>query len=153
MLNLYIGISPVLVTGLIMSVDKFDNKIFLSLGLSIIAFLILLAVIISKKISAEHKVFEKIGSDNVRILQYFRLFEKGVYLPYRSILNEEAKNMGKGKGYRLSQYLVWFITISLVVIIVILMIPKIESRGKEMELRFKSNNVKLEFNMKLTTKK
>ena len=142
-----------MVTGLIMSVDKFDNKSFVSLGLSVIAFLILLAVIISKKISAEHKVFEKIGSDNVRILQYFRLFERGVYLPYQSILSEEAKNMGKGKGYKLSQYLVWFITISLVVVIVILTISKIESKGKEMEIRFKSNNVRLEFNMKLSTKK
>ena len=127
-LNLHAGLSPILVAGFITGLDKLNelgDKTLFTVGIAIILYLIALAIVTHVKIHSLHKVYEKIGNDNVKILEYFGAFEKGAYLPEDSIMSEEAKNMGKGIGYIFSLVIVWTVTILLVVVVLVIILSKL----------------------------
>ena len=111
LLNLFIVLHPVIVGAMLGVGDLVDDKtISFALALSMAAFLTVLTILLTVKIRAEHRIYEEIGQQVVRIWWYFGLFDKGAYLEDEAILEEKAKGYGRGKGYLRTLYILWAIT-------------------------------------------
>ncbi|KYK35825.1 MAG: hypothetical protein AYK18_12720 [Theionarchaea archaeon DG-70] len=112
LLNIFMILNPIIVTA-ILGINELvsDKRIFLCLTLLMAAFLILITMLLTSIIKAEHKAYEVIGKQVIKIWEYFKLFEKGAYIDNDAILEDEARDYGTGKGYLRTLYILWVITI------------------------------------------
>ena len=112
LLNMFIILDPIIITAILGIKELVSDKcIFLGLTFSMAIFLTVLTILITSKIKAEHRIYEKIGQQVVKIWEYFKLFEKGAYIGDDIILDEEAKSYGKGRGHLKTLHILWGITI------------------------------------------
>lgn len=103
---------PVLVTAVV-GINELvqDKRIFSTLAVAMAVLLTTLTVLMAKKIKGEHKIYKYIGGKIVKIWEYFKLFDHGVYISDDSILGPESKGYGKGPGYLKTLYILWAMTI------------------------------------------
>ncbi len=100
LLNVFILINSAVISVTFGSYGLIVNKYtFLGATFSVMIFVTILTFVFCLKIQREHKIYENVGQQIVRTWEYFDLFKKGVYLKDASILNEDAKNYGKGRNY------------------------------------------------------
>jgi hypothetical protein len=112
LLNMFIILYPAIITAVFGIKRLLENEgIFLELTISMAAFLTVLAISLTVKIKAEHKIYEDIGHYVVKIWEYFCLFEKGAYIQNDTILDKKARKYGKGKGYLKTIYILWAMTL------------------------------------------
>ncbi len=125
LLNVFILINSAVISVTFGSYGLIVNKYaFLGATLSVLIFVTILTFVIYLKVQREHKIYEKVGQQIVRIWEYFDLFKKGVYLKDASILNEDAKNYGKGRNYLGTISIFVVITIMTDIILMIFIIMK-----------------------------
>lgn len=118
-LKMFIVITPVIITAIIGINEYITNKTtFFAMTFTMAIFLIFLTKIIDEKIKHEHKSYEAIGQDIVRIWEYFKLFEEGSYLLDKPILSEGAKRKGKGLGYKKTLHVLWTLTYTISILLV-----------------------------------
>ena len=112
-----------IITAAIAGVNRFIKDQRLSQILTVILILLLLTATyyVTKKITSEHLVYERIGETVIKVWRFFRLFDKGVYLKDDAILDERAKNFGKGQGYRETERILWVMTLIIIVFSLILL--------------------------------
>jgi hypothetical protein len=117
---MFIILNPIIITA-IRGINELvsDKWIFLSLTFSMATFLTVLTILIISKIKAEHEIYEKIRQQVVKIWEYFKLFEKGVYIEDDIILDKEAKSYGKGKGHLKTLHILGGMTIMTDAILVV----------------------------------
>ncbi len=116
LLKMFIIINPVIITAII-GINQYipDKSTYFVLVCSMVSFLAVLTIFITIKIYYEHKTYEGVGQDVVRIWEYFELFEKGSYLTCNQILTDKAKEYGKGGGYIKTLFILWSMTITIVI--------------------------------------
>ena len=120
LLNIFIIILPVIITGSI-AINEFitDNIAYLVLVVSMSIFLIILALLIWVKVNAEHKTYVAIAEDMKNVWKYFELNKKGAYLAGDMILTKDWEEIGKGSGYKKTLYILWAITISISIVLIL----------------------------------
>ena len=131
LLNMVIILNPIIVTA-ILGINEIvsDEKIFLVLTFSMAIFLTVLTILLTLKIKAEHKTYEVIGQQVVKIWKYFKLFEKGAYIDDDKILDKESENYGKGRGYLRTLCILWAMTIMTDTILIVIGIIKYVAQTK-----------------------
>lgn len=112
LLNLFMVLYPI-IAGAVLGISELvhDKTLFLVLALSMTAFLTVLTIFLTAKVKAEHRVYEALGQQVVKIWQYFGLFEKGAYIEGEVILEEKARGYGKGKGHLRTLNILWAMTV------------------------------------------
>ncbi len=112
LLQMFIIIDLAIITA-VSSINELvsDKEMLLLLTYSIVTFLTTITLLFTWKIIAGHKVYEQIGQQVVRVWKHFGLFKKGAYITGDTILNKEAENYGKGKGYLRTLVMLWLMTI------------------------------------------
>jgi len=128
LLNLFMILNAAIIS-VVIGVDEFvtDNVKFIGVTFSMVAFLTFITILVHNKIKAEHEIYEKLGQQVVKIWEYFELFKKGAYIDNDMILDEEARNYGKGKGYLRTLHILWGMTIITDTILIIFGIIKLAS--------------------------
>jgi hypothetical protein len=111
LLNMYMVLYPVVATILLAIYGLVDKTTYLGIISAMMIILTILTFFIDRKIRAEHKTYEAIGQQIVRIWTYFDLFTRGTYLPNEAILSEDARRFGTGDGYKKTLNIFWAITI------------------------------------------
>ena len=120
LLKMFIILNPIIITA-ILGINELvsDKGTFLGLTLSMAIFLAVLTKLISSKVKAEHKIYENIGQQVVKIWEYFKLFDSGAYIINDSILDNNARSYGKGRGHFKTLHILWAMTIMTDTILVI----------------------------------
>lgn len=117
LLNMLIIINPVIITAVIGLNEYIDDKVtYFVLVLAMSSFLLILTVYVDKKVKHEHSTYEAVGQDVVRIWEYFGLFKSSLY--HKPILTEEAKEYGKGFGYKKTLHIIWAMTITTFILLI-----------------------------------
>ena len=125
LLRMFIILNPVIITA-VLGINNLvgDRRTFIWIAFSMAAFLTVLTMLITLKIVAEHKIYEKIGGYVVNTWEYFDLFKDGAYIAGKTILDEDAKSYGKGSGYKKTIYILWAMMIMADVILAIFAVIK-----------------------------
>jgi len=93
------------------------------------SFLIIVAsLFVSDRIRHEHIAYAELGAQVQKIWTYFGFFKPGAYIKGDTILsarlNDPGKGYGQGRGYKKTIALIWFISISLILILLALAVIK-----------------------------
>ena len=112
LLQAFMVVVPVTIAAVVGLNDVVTNEaLYIVMTGSLALLLTAFTIVITMKINAEHKIYEEIGAQNVRIWEYFELFDKGVYLEDKSILDEGARRYGTGQGHKKTINILWVVTI------------------------------------------
>jgi len=120
LLNMYLVVYPVIATVLLAIYELVKDKTtYLSITISLSIILTIFTILIHLKILREHKTYEKIGQQVVKIWKYFDLFQIGAYIPGEQIMDSTALTFGRGPGYKYTLGIFWTITIITDLILII----------------------------------
>ena len=120
LLRMFIILNPVIITAVLGIYNLVgDRRTFIGIACSMAFFLTALTLLITRKIVAEHKIYEKIGGYVVNTWEYFGLFKEGAYIAGKTILDEDARRYGTGSGYRKTIHILWAMMIMADVILAI----------------------------------
>ncbi len=103
-----------------------DQKAYFWLSIGATAFLVIITVLITIKICAEHKTYRNVGQSVKKVWRYFKLQEVGAYLENDRMIAEDVVNLdpdkgyGTGKGYILTLLIVWAMALAMMALTIIL---------------------------------
>ena len=102
-------------------------RLLLSIGATVFIFLI--SGHTTRIVFANHRIHASVGQAIQKIWDYFALLEQGAYVENDTIvpkaLVEPKKGYGEGPGYKRMLWMIWTITVAVIVPILILgMVPK-----------------------------
>jgi hypothetical protein len=75
----------------------------------IVLFILSLAAAVSWKIKSEHEVYKAVGATVVRLWEYFEMFKPDAYAG-APMLPEQAREYGKGPGYKKTIAVLWLLS-------------------------------------------
>ena len=100
--------------------------IVLSIGASL--FILPATLFVTNRITVEHKAYAGLAKVVVKIWMYFGLFETNAYIKNDAILDSSLQDpktgFGQGKGYIRTLYLIWAVTIAMIILILTLGVLK-----------------------------
>ncbi len=90
--------------------------------------IIVASLFVSDRIHHEHSAYAELGGEVQKIWTYFGFFKPGAYIKDDTILpvrlNNPGKGYGQGRGYKKTIALIWFISVSLILILLALAVIK-----------------------------
>lgn len=90
--------------------------------------IIVASLFVSDRIRHEHFAYIELGGQVQKIWAYFGFFETGAYIKGDTILparlNDPGNGYGQGRGYKKTIALIWFISVSLISILLALAVIK-----------------------------
>jgi len=100
--------------------------LILSIGASL--FILPATLFVTNRIIVEHKAYAVLARTVIKIWAYFGLFEPNAYIKNDVILDSSLQDpktgYGQGKGYKRTLYLIWTITVAMMILILTLGILK-----------------------------
>jgi hypothetical protein len=103
-------------------------KVYIVLSIGASLFILPATLFVTNRIIIEHKAYAGMAKIVLKIWAYFGLFESGVYIKDDTILNSSLQDpktgFGQGKGYKRTLYLIWTVTIAMIILILTLGILK-----------------------------
>jgi hypothetical protein len=103
LISLLVPLCPALIGGLLALSALVPPHTLFAASVALTAFVWTLYYYVRRKITAEHHIYQVLGSTVVKIWDYFDFFKKeDSYLKAGAIVPEQGKNYGTGLGYKLT---------------------------------------------------
>ena len=103
LIGLLVPLCPALIGGLLALSALVPPHTLLATSVALTVFVWALYYYVTRKVTAEHSIYQALGSTVVKIWDYFDFFKKeDSYFQAGAILPEQGKSYGTGQGYKLT---------------------------------------------------